>query len=153
MNEFVVTINKNKEQIEACTNMIDSLKKGIVDAKKQIVLTEINGKSFRLRKSKKSKFYDLEFRVSINPETYDFYGTLTFHDKRLMSKYRSFGTEWKDTCFEISQRTGLDIIYMFVDMDHYVNSSNMFVSRDDVIPSYMIEELAEAWIDKRLVVL
>ena len=151
-------MNKNIKTIKKCTDNIKSLEGQIIQlqqaikaqealillAKKEIFVEEINGKTFKLRKSSKSKFYGLEFNVNINVDTESFSGTVKILDPTL-KKNRS------STLLDIAEDTDCYISPKFRNVSKI--DEETYSSNSDTISdyNYVVIEMVDAYLNKKLV--
>ena len=150
MNNNIKLIKEYNNNIKNFENQIEQLKKAIKEqysnltvAKKNLFADEINGKTFKIRKTSRSKnFYDLEFKVSINIYDNSFTGTVTILDPSL-KRY------WRNNLGDMAMDSDCYIISKFVDVSKVEGET--YVSKETHVEDFTIEEIAEAYMDKRLV--
>lgn len=151
-------MNKNIKTIKKCTDNIKSLEGQIIQlqqaikaqealillAKKEIFVEEINGKTFKLRKSSKSKFYGLEFNVNINVDTESFSGTVKILDPTLKKN-------WSSTLLDIAEDTDCYISPKFRNVSKI--DEETYSSNSDTISdyNYVVIEMVDAYLNKKLV--
>lgn len=150
MNNNIKLIKEYNNNIEDFKSQIEQLKKAINEqysnlttAKKNLFADEINGKTFKIRKTPRSKnFYGLEFKVSINIYDNSFTGTVTILDPSL-KRY------WRNNLGDMAMDSDCYIISKFVNVSKVEGET--YVSKETHVEDFTIEEIAEAYLDKRLV--
>ena len=151
-------MNKNIKTIKQCTDNIKNLEGQIAQlqqaikaqeslitlTKENIFVEEINGKTFKLRKSPKSKFYGLEFNVNIDVDTGSFSGTVKILDPALKKK-------WSSTLLDIAEDTNCYISSKFRNVSKI--DEETYSSNSDTISdyNYVVVEMVDAYLDKKLV--
>lgn len=151
MNENIKTIKKCSATIKAFDEQIVQLQQAIkaqealvLLAKKKIFVEEINGKTFKLRKSSRSKFYGLEFNVNIDIDTESFSGIVKILDPTLKNN-------WSSTLLDIAEDTDCYISPKFRNVSKI--DEETYSSNSDTISdyNYVVIEMVDAYLDKKLV--
>ena len=151
MNNNIKLIKNYNNNIKDFEAQIEQLKQSIKEqysnltvAKKNLFADEINGKTFKIRKSPRSKnFYGLEFKVSINIYDNSFLGNVTILDPSL-KRY------WRNNLGDMAMESDCYIISKFVNVTKVEGET--YVSKETHVEDFTIEEIAEAYMDKRLVI-
>lgn len=153
MNKNISLINKYNSNIDTLNNQIAELQQAIkvqevniLEAKKNLFVEEINGKTFKLRKTSRSKFYDLEFNVNIDIDTYDFSGSV----KVLNPEFKK---NWKWNLLDIAEDTDCYIVVKFYEVTK--TGDETYTSKNDTIGDYKysVEEMVDAYLEKKLVII
>lgn len=151
MNKNIKTINQCNSNIKMLDEHIAQLQQAIKAqeslitlAKKNLFAEEINGKTFKLRKTSRSKFYDLEFNVNIDIDTDAFSGTVKVLNPEIKKN-------WKLNLLDIAEDTDCYITSKFHEVSKIGDET--FASKSDTVSDYnfIIEEMAQAYLDKKLV--
>lgn len=151
MNKNIKTIKQCKATIKAFDEQIVQLQHAIkaqeatiLLAKEAIFVEEINGKTFKLRKSSRSKFYGLEFTVNIDVDTESFSGTVKVLDPKLKKN-------WASNLLDIAEDTDCYISPKFKSVTKI--GEETYSSNSDTISdyTYVAIEMVDAYLDKKLV--
>ena len=144
IKQSTATIKAFDEQIVQLQHAIKAQEALILLAKKAIFVEEINGKTFKLRKSSRSKFYGLEFTVNIDIDTESFSGTVKILDPKLKRN-------WNSTLLDIAEDTDCYISPKFKNVAKI--DEETYSSKSDTISdySYVVIEMVDAYLDKKLV--
>jgi len=143
IKEFNNNIKDMEEQINQLKKAINEQNNNLSVAKKNLFADEINGKAFKIRRTSRSKnFYDLEFKVSINIYDNSFTGTITILDPSLKKS-------WRNNLCNMATDSDCYIISKFVNVSKV--EGDTYVSNETHVEDFTIEEIAEAYMDKRLV--
>lgn len=151
MNSNIKLIKEYDLNISNLTKQIDQLKKDIedqqsliLDAKKRLFVEEINGKTFKLRKTSRSKFYELEFNVTIDINTFSFKGTVTVLNPEIKKN-------WRWNLLDIAEETDCYIPTRFYQVKKVWGET--YISLEETVDGcdFIISEMVEAYMDKKLV--
>ena len=151
MNNNIKLIKQFNNNIKDFESQIEQLKKAINEqysnisvAKKNLFADEINGKTFKVRRTPKSKnFYGLEFQLNVNIYDNSFIGNVTIIDTDLKKR-------WGSNLRDMASDADCYFISKFINVSRV--DGETYVSKETDIDDYYIEEIAEAYLDKRLVI-
>ena len=138
------TIKTFDEQIVQLQQAIKAQEAIILLTKEDIFVEEINGKTFKLRKSPRSKFYNLEFNVNIDIDTGSFSGTVKILDPALKKN-------WSSNLLDIAEDTDCWIPSKFRNVTKI--DEETYSSKSDTISdyNYVVVEMVDAYLKKELV--
>lgn len=153
-------MNKNIKLIDQCNSNIKNLKDemeklqqaikaqeaNILEAKIRLFTEEINGKTFKLRKTPRSKFSELEFTVNIDPKTSEFSGTIKVLNPEIKRN-------WQWNLLDVAEETDCYIVMKFNQVKKI--EDNLYASTETTVDmvAFTIEEMADAYLAKKLVLI
>ena len=146
IDECNSNIKMFNEQIAQLQQAIKAQESNILEAKRRLFTEEINGKAFKLRKTSRSKFYELEFTVNIDPETLEFSGTVKVLNPEIKRN-------WKWYLLDAAEETDCYIVTRFNQVKKI--EDNLYASTETTVDmvDFTIEEMADAYLAKKLVLI
>ena len=144
IDECNSNIKMFNEQIAQLQQAIKAQESNILEAKRRLFTEEINGKAFKLRKTSRSKFYELEFTVNIDPKTLEFSGTVKVLNPEIKRN-------WKWYLLDAAEETDCYIVTRFNQVKKI--EDNLYVSTETTVElvDFTIEEMVDAYLAKKLV--